>query len=50
MRGGGRLARAAVVLLVGCCGLALAPGAALAVSSTVVLSQVYGGGGNTGAP
>ena len=47
---GGRLARAAVVFLVGIYGLALAPGAALAVSSTVVISQVYGGGGNTGAP
>jgi uncharacterized protein len=50
MRGGGRLARVAVVFLVGTFGLALAPGAAVAVSSTVVLGQVYGGGGNLGAP
>jgi predicted extracellular nuclease len=50
MRCGSRLARAAVVLLVGGYGLALAPDAASAVSDTVVLSQIYGGGGNTGAP
>lgn len=47
---GSRSALAAAVLLVGSIAPGLAPGAAFAVSNTAVISQVYGGGGNTGAP
>ena len=41
---------AAMALLAGAVAPGLAPGTALAVSGGVVISQVYGGGGNTGAP
>lgn len=43
----------ALVLLVGVCGFAFAlgpPSPVQAISSTIVISQIYGGGGNTGAP
>ena len=46
-----RSARFPIAALFSCVLLALAllPGTALAASSTIVISQVYGGGGNAGA-
>ncbi|HXM57931.1 MAG TPA: PKD domain-containing protein [Candidatus Dormibacteraeota bacterium] len=45
-----RFVLAAAALVAGMAVPAVAPGAALAVSDGVVISQVYGGGGNSGAP